>query len=403
MPHLRKRGWGFFMSTFFCTYTSGMGRPRNPKITEHERQDGGTVYRVRVRARGKQTAETFTSRAAARVFCENILEFGDEEAVAMLDRADRNHADYVPTLAEMLTRHTDELTGVDKRTKDDYHDLARRSWLPMLGKYPVDHLTRAHVARWVNGADGQSAPKTIKNAHSVLSAVLESAVRDGHMAVNPARGTRLPRSGEHEVEEIRFLSYAEFDRLITAIPDYWRPFVILLFGTGLRFSEATALQVHDVDTDLNTLRVMRAWKRERGGLRIGPPKSRASRRMIWLPVEVVEAAAPLLDRGGSDWLFTTTTGRAVMHSNFYNRVWKPACIKAGLDPRPRIHDARHTHASWLIAAGARLEVVQDRLGHEDYTTTRKVYAHLMPDLRREAGMAAHLAFASTSLRRQIEE
>lgn len=374
------------------------GRPLDPRIQEVERKDGTTVYRVRVRVRGTQTTETFPGKAAARVFVENVKEFGADEAVAMRAKSDPNDLAYVPTLAQMLERHVEELTGVDKRTKDDYLAVARRSWLPMLGRYPVDAITRAHVARWVNSEDGKVKPKTIKNAHSVLSAVLKTAQQYEHIVANPAQGTRLPRTGEETVEEIRYLTRAEYDRLLASTPAYWQPFVALLFGTGLRFSEATALQVHDIGP--GTLRVMRAWKREAGaGMRLGPPKSKKSRRTIPVAPEIVEALD--LDRPGSSWLFTTTTGRVVMHSNFYNRVWKPACIAAKLEPRPRIHDARHTYASWLIAKGARLEVVQELLGHEDYTTTRRVYAHLMPEMKAEAAMVAASIFSTAPLR-QIE-
>lgn len=381
-----------------------MGRPRKPTIQDVLRKDGVTVYRVRTHANGKHGSETFTSRAAARVFVEDIIEFGDNEAVAMRERSDPNNAGYVPTLAQMLERHVTELTGVDKRTKDDYRSVARRSWLDSLGRYPVDAVTRAHVARWVNSEDGKVRPKTIKNAHSVLSAVLETCVREGLIQINPARGTRLPRTGEETVEEIRYLKYDEFEKLLTATPAYWRPFITLLFGTGLRFSEATALQVQDIDLKHGTLRVMRAWKREAGvGIRLGPPKSKMSRRTIEIGPDVIDALAPLMEaRAGLDWLFTTTTGRVVMHSNFYNRVWKSACIEAGLTPRPRIHDARHSHASWLIAQGARLEYVQERLGHEDYTTTRRVYAHLMPDMRAEGARFAAGIFGPVNLK-QIEE
>jgi integrase len=345
--------------------------------------------------RGSQTTETFPGKAAARVFVENVKEFSAEEAVDMRARSDPNDLAYVPTLAQMLERHVDELTGVDQRTKDDYRAVARRSWLDMLGRYPVDALNRGHVARWVNSMDGKVKPKTIKNAHSVLSAVLKAAIQEGYIEVNPAQGTRLPRTGEETVEEIRYLTADEFDRLHAATPAYWQPFVSLLFGTGLRFSEATALQVHDIGP--GTLRVMRAWKREAGvGMRLGPPKSKKSRRTIPVAPSIIETLD--LDRPGSAWLFTTTTGRVVMHSNFYNRVWKPACIDAKLDPRPRIHDSRHTYASWLIAKGARLEVVQELLGHEDYTTTRRVYAHLMPEMKAEAALVAASIFSGTSLR-----
>ncbi len=59
-----------------------------------------------------------------------------------------------------------------------------------------------------------------------------------------------------------------------------------------------------------------------------------------------------------------------------------------LTKRPRVHDLRHTHASWMIAAGADLFVLQRRLGHESITTTTETCAHLMPDQQRAAADAA---------------
>lgn len=50
-----------------------------------------------------------------------------------------------------------------------------------------------------------------------------------------------------------------------------------------------------------------------------------------------------------------------------------------LTKRPRVHDVRHTHASWMLAAGTGLFVLQRRLGPESITTTTETYAHLMPD------------------------
>lgn len=379
-----------------------MGRKSNPNIEKYEHLDGSFSYRIRLRVGGRQTTETFASEAAAIVFKARVMDpaVGPDRAVALRAREDLASEDYVPTVREMLDFHIRALTGVEGRTKDDYLSVAKRTWLGQLGGLRVDEVTRGDVADFVNGMAGTSAPKTVKNAHSILSAVLETAIHEKHIAHNPARGTRLPRAGEQDVIENRYLNHAEFDRLYKATPPHYQPLVLLLFGTGLRWSEATALQVQDVDLEHGTLRVVRAWKKEgRGGWKLGPPKSRASRRTIALPPEVLTALYPLLaGRKGSEPLFTTITGQVVRHSNFYNRVWLTACELAQLDPRPRIHDARHTHASWLIAQGIRLEVVQDRLGHEDYVTTRKVYSHLMPDLLVEAGQAASAAFASTSVR-----
>jgi len=59
-------------------------------------------------------------------------------------------------------------------------------------------------------------------------------------------------------------------------------------------------------------------------------------------------------------------------------VWYPACDQAGLsDPRPRMHDLRHSHASWLLAGGADLQVVKERMGHGSIVTTEK-YLHTLP-------------------------
>ncbi|MBA3251271.1 MAG: tyrosine-type recombinase/integrase [Geodermatophilaceae bacterium] len=59
------------------------------------------------------------------------------------------------------------------------------------------------------------------------------------------------------------------------------------------------------------------------------------------------------------------------------QVWYPACSAAGLQPRPRTHDLRHSHASWLLSGGADVEIVRQRLGHGSITTTGK-YVHTLP-------------------------
>ena len=61
---------------------------------------------------------------------------------------------------------------------------------------------------------------------------------------------------------------------------------------------------------------------------------------------------------------------------------------ARLTKRPRVHDLRHTHASWMIAQGTDLFVLQRRLGHESITTTTDTYSHLLPDQQRAAAQAA---------------
>ena len=63
--------------------------------------------------------------------------------------------------------------------------------------------------------------------------------------------------------------------------------------------------------------------------------------------------------------------------SFRDRFWKPACRAAGIDPPVRLHDLRHSNASWLLAGGQTIEQVRDRMGHMSIVTTDK-YVHTLP-------------------------
>jgi integrase len=74
---------------------------------------------------------------------------------------------------------------------------------------------------------------------------------------------------------------------------------------------------------------------------------------------------------------TLTTDGHIPRSWFRLQVWGPTLKKAGIDIPVRFHDLRHAHASWLLAAGADLQVVKERMGHASITTTEK-YLHSLP-------------------------
>jgi integrase len=432
-----------------------MGRPANPQAKPVKRKDGTTVWRVRFRNhRNQHTSETFPTEMAAKVFIARMLDpnIGIERAIQLRNREDPNSASSIPTVRKALEYHVETLTGIDERTRADYIRIAERSWLPYLGDFRVDEVEDRDVARWLNAAAGTLAPKTIRNQHSVLSATMSTAVRKQWITFNPVKGMKVSRAGEEDESDPKFLSHAEFDIFYPCFSERWQPLIVWMFGMGTRFSETTAGQVRDLDLRAGhwdgdiwesapTMKVVRAWRRS--PRRLGPPKAKASRRTIVMPEEVVEVIEPLLPtRQPEAFIFRTASGTALTHGNFFNRVWKPATLKATICPehrepkcrclagkpelctvhtardgqghvilqegcgcagtlsfRPRIHDARHTHASWLIAAGERLDVIQKRLGHEDYLTTQRLYGHLMPNALRDAGRSASLAFKATSLGR----
>ena len=81
---------------------------------------------------------------------------------------------------------------------------------------------------------------------------------------------------------------------------------------------------------------------------------------------------------GEDLLFSTSTGSPISRNMFRTRVWLPAIARAELRQRVRFHDLRGAHASWLLAGGADLKAVMDRLGHKQIQTTQQ-YLGRLPD------------------------
>jgi integrase len=157
-----------------------------------------------------------------------------------------------------------------------------------------------------------------------------------------------------------------------------------------RFSEVSALRPGDVDRVNGTVRISRAWKVNPDGpvkWSLGRTKTDKSTRTI----DVDPGLLAELDYS-HDWLFVNKFGGPVRIYGWRENVWNSAVRKADLGVRPRVHDLRHTCASWMIARGVPLPVIQQHLGHESIETTVGIYGHLDRGLARAAAraLAEHL-------------
>lgn len=354
------------------------------------------------RHEGRQPSKTFATQAGAERFKQLVDLLGPDGALHQLGQVDRGD---MPTVAAHVNGFVNSLSGITDGTRSDYLSYVRRD-MDGLAAIPIDALTREAVSRWVNALAARLSGKSINNRKSLLSAAMTRAQRDGLIVENVVRGVRVPRSIKREMT---FLTHSEFAQLLGHVPAYWRPLVTTLAGTGMRWGEATALAVKDVDLDAAApaIRIRQAWKHTDGkGHELGPPKTRKGRRTVTLPPEVVREILPRVDgRPPDDFVFINTQGRRVNQSTFLVHVWQPA-VRAlagdqlvdgawvkGSGKRPRVHDLRHTHASWLIAAGVPLTFIQHRLGHESIQTTSDLYGHLMPEAGSVSAAATSLALA----------
>jgi integrase len=359
-------------------------------IQERPRKSG-TAYDVVYRVAKQQRSLTFDDRAAADEFRSLVDAVGGERAQEIHGiGASRRSARPDLTVAKWVEHYIANLSGVERRTPEDYRGILRNDISPVIGEIPLDRLSRDDIAGWVEHMRGAGASgKTIANKHGLLSAALNAAVNQKHIPANPGLGVRLPRT---ERDEMRFLSHEEFNALAAAVTEPWRPMIRFLVASGARLSEVTALRPRDVNRSTSTVRISRAWKRGPGGYQIGAPKTRRSVRTI----DVAASVLADLDYTG-EYLFTNpgrgrrAAGGPVRAPNLRANVWWPAIELAEISaPRPRLHDLRHTCASWMIAAGVPLPVIQRHLGHESIKTTVDLYGHL----DRRSGQAAADAIAA---------
>jgi integrase len=255
-----------------------------------------------------------------------------------------------------------------------------------IGGIPLDAFAYRDIMLWVQSLISEgAAPKTIHNVHGLLSAAMTTAEMLGYIPRNRCRGVRLPTI-EHVEDNTRFLTHAEFCLVLNGMDDQYNSFISFLVMTGTRFGEATAITVADVDLISRppTARINKAWKRDgHSQYYLGATKTGAGKRTIGLRPALVELLIPLVaGRAGTDLLFTTHAGNRIAEKPFWEHYWRPAVHVAhtqGLTKSPRIHDLRHTHASWLIQDGkVSMFTNPRRLGHASTRTTENTCGHLMP-------------------------
>lgn len=287
--------------------------------------------------------------------------------------------------------------GFRENTRDEYERVLRRWALqyfpertrltdisPSMVAGFVGWLCEQTKARPTKEEPDRRVPfsdSTVRNIVKPLRGCLATAVREGLIRSDPARDVDLPHRPTvegSEQDDVRAMSRDELALLLSLFPGRWRLFFWFLAATGLRISEAIALQWRHVELDGPTPHV-----KVRRGLvkcRMEPPKSRYGRRDVPLDHALVgelrELRSERDETAPNDLLFAAMNGSPLMPNNIRRRVLKPAVEEAKL-PWVGFHAFRHTCASLLFAEGRNAVQVQRWLGHHSPAFTLSTYVHLL--------------------------
>jgi len=244
--------------------------------------------------------------------------------------------------------------------------------LPRFGHLRLDEVTFAAVEAWRLDMLKTLKPSSVYRIMTDLRTLLGYAHKLDVL-------DRLPKWPTQKIPEhkARFLTFDETDRLIAAAEpiDPWKAMITIAARTGLRHGELTALRWVDVDLAGGKISVI---ENHVDG-HTGTPKSGHGRE-VPLSNDAIKALRAVQHTRGPLVFCTRSGGHLLHHVN--DHALRVICRRAGVSPIGW-HRLRHTFASHLAMRNVSLKTIQELLGHADMEMTMR-YAHLMPEVRRDA-------------------
>lgn len=341
-------------------------------IESYENNSGTTLYLVRYRMpNGRQTMKRgFRTKKLA-------------EAWGVEVEGNKMRGEYVqPSLGRIMVAELASgwLARKEVSTAPSHYRMLESAWRvhvkPAWGTVPVADIDQAGIEDWIAdmGRRGAGAT-TVLRAFGVLSGILAAAVKARRLASNPAKGVEgLPRKlARRHV----YLSADDVARLADEAGQH-RTLVLTLAYCGLRWGEAIAVKVRDVQFLRRRISISENAVQLSVNHAVGPTKGRKA-RSVPVPTFVLdEISVQCQGKQPDDLVFPGGDGGYLPRPKS-NGGWFAAAVKRGKVQAITPHDLRHTCASLAVAAGVNVLALQRMLGHKSATMTLDTYADLFDD------------------------
>ena len=319
----------------------------------------------------------------------------------------------IPKLGAYAELWLESRPRLEASTLKGYRKHIRNHVIPQLGEVRLDHLTPSRLAHHYRDLERSGrkdyghvgeplSPNTVQHVNVLLGSILDAAVEDGHISVNPAKKKAANPPTASEVlaarPEITTWNGQELRTVLDWIRDDPRDELYalwLIFAfTGMRRSEVLALRWNDLNSKTGRISIRRAVDTVHRH-RTKTPKT-GTYRVIDVDDEVIstlnalktERAAISFELVKPDaYIFSTDDGNLRSPSSVTSLWARRLTWLQQVHPeisRVDLKGLRHTHATILLEQGVSPKVIQERLGHTTITTTMNVYSHVTPTMQRAA-------------------
>ena len=338
---------------------------------EKYQTNSGTRYRVRLRVDGKSTQRRgFLTKRQAKAYAVEVEHSKKSGAYVSPTAARTTIGVLGPAWLHRQQGH------LKPSSQAAYESAWRNQVLPRWGDIQCGAIRFSDVQAWVSELSTRLGAESVLKANEVFCRILDDAVKDHLLTSNPARGVKRPRAGRQKANT--YLTAAQLQMLGDAAGSN-RGLVLLLGVGGLRWGEAMALRVQDIDFLRRRISLHRNVTQVRGQMIEGTLKSNKS-RVVVVPTFVIEAVAATAEgKARGDLLWPNPSGGYQHPQRVDGWLSKAVAACQERDPSfPRVtpHDLRHTAASLAISARANPKAVQRMLGHASAAMTLDVYADL---------------------------